>query len=287
MSSPRTSWTGTTCRPSTADPCASTSRRCTATSRSSGWTRSRSSTASSPATGSNRATTSTAGSGSRTVVTTSRQADVERAPTSADATTDVLDAPVVRFDRVERVVHWCNATLFGVLMLTGAALYAGPISTLVGRRELVRTIHVYSGLALPVPLLVGLCLRAGRQLRADVRAEPLDPRRLALAVLVGPRHARAARQVQPGAEAERDVRRRGDRGHARDGVDHELVQPVPHRLPHRRGVRARLVRAGAVAGRHRSRVARVLRPRRPPRHDRRVRDRVVGPAPPAPLVRGA
>jgi formate dehydrogenase subunit gamma len=75
---------------------------------------------------------------------------------------------VARFDRVERVVHWCNATLFGVLLFTGAALYAGPISTLVNRRELVRTVHVYTGLALPIPLLVALCLRAGRQLRADM-----------------------------------------------------------------------------------------------------------------------
>ncbi len=46
-------------------------------------------------------------------------------------------------------MHWVNATLFGVLMLTGAALYAGPISTLVGNREVVRTLHVYSGLLLP------------------------------------------------------------------------------------------------------------------------------------------
>ena len=44
---------------------------------------------------------------------------------------------------VERTLHWVNATLFGILMLTGAALYAGPVSTLVGNREVVRTIHVY------------------------------------------------------------------------------------------------------------------------------------------------
>ena len=37
-----------------------------------------------------------------------------------------------RFDRVERVVHWCNATLFLVLLFTGASLYVGPLSTLVG-----------------------------------------------------------------------------------------------------------------------------------------------------------
>jgi formate dehydrogenase subunit gamma len=78
------------------------------------------------------------------------------------------DAPLLRFDRVERTVHWVNATLFGVLMLTGAALYAGPVSTLVGHRELVRTIHVYSGLALPIPLLVGILGRRGARLRADL-----------------------------------------------------------------------------------------------------------------------
>jgi formate dehydrogenase subunit gamma len=75
---------------------------------------------------------------------------------------------LLRFDRVERVVHWTTATLFGVLMLTGAALYAGPISTVVGRRDLVRTIHVVAGLALPVPIVVGLLGAWGRRLRADV-----------------------------------------------------------------------------------------------------------------------
>ena len=43
------------------------------------------------------------------------------------------ERPLLRFDRVERTLHWVNATLFGILMLTGAALYAGPISTLVGK----------------------------------------------------------------------------------------------------------------------------------------------------------
>ena len=75
---------------------------------------------------------------------------------------------LARFDRVERVVHWTVASLFGVLMLTGAALYAGPISTLVGRRDLVRTIHVVAGLALPAPLVVGIIGRWGRRLRDDL-----------------------------------------------------------------------------------------------------------------------
>jgi formate dehydrogenase subunit gamma len=73
-----------------------------------------------------------------------------------------------RFDRVERVVHWCNATLFLVLLATGASLYLAPLSTIVAHRHLVKTIHVYSGLLLPVPLLAGLLLPGGRQLRRDI-----------------------------------------------------------------------------------------------------------------------
>lgn len=78
-------------------------------------------------------------------------------------------AELERFDRVERLAHWTTAALFGVLMLTGAALYAGPISTLVGQRYLVRTVHAGAGLILPLPLLIGLAGRWGRSLRRDVR----------------------------------------------------------------------------------------------------------------------
>ncbi len=45
---------------------------------------------------------------------------------------------IPRFDRVERTAHWTTAALFGVLMLTGAVLYAGPFSAMFGRRELFR-----------------------------------------------------------------------------------------------------------------------------------------------------
>src|SRR5215212_8625292 len=78
------------------------------------------------------------------------------------------EPPLLRFDRVERTVHWVNATLFGVLMLTGAALYAGPISTLVGNRELVRSVHVWTGVLLPLPLVLGVLGRRGRRLRTDL-----------------------------------------------------------------------------------------------------------------------
>jgi formate dehydrogenase subunit gamma len=77
-------------------------------------------------------------------------------------------AELLRFDRVERAAHWATASLFGVLMLSGAALYAGPVSTAVGQRELVRLVHVTAGLALPVPLLVAALGRWGRRLRRDL-----------------------------------------------------------------------------------------------------------------------
>lgn len=80
------------------------------------------------------------------------------------------DAGLVRFDRVERTVHWVNATLFAVLILTGAALYFTPLMALVGRRELVEQVHLYVGLALPVPLLLGLAGVWGGALRRDVGA---------------------------------------------------------------------------------------------------------------------
>ena len=78
------------------------------------------------------------------------------------------EPPLLRFDRRERTLHWVNATLFGILMLTGAALYAGPVSALVGNREVVRTIHVYSGILLPVPLLLSVLGRRGTRLRTDL-----------------------------------------------------------------------------------------------------------------------
>lgn len=76
---------------------------------------------------------------------------------------------VVRFDRTERWLHWANATLFLVLLATGMTLYVGPLSALVGRRVLVKDVHVISGLLLPVPLVVAYAGRWRSGLRRDVR----------------------------------------------------------------------------------------------------------------------
>jgi formate dehydrogenase subunit gamma len=91
------------------------------------------------------------------------------------ATTRPPDAPPARsawldrFDRVERAVHWVNAALILVLVVTGATLYLQPLGQAIGRRALVQDIHVYCGLALPIPLLLAVAGPWGRSLRRDLR----------------------------------------------------------------------------------------------------------------------
>lgn len=74
-----------------------------------------------------------------------------------------------RFALVERVLHWVNALLFAIVMTTAAILYVGPLSVIVGRRPLVRNLHVYTGLLLPVPWLVAFVGRWRGPLVDDVR----------------------------------------------------------------------------------------------------------------------
>jgi formate dehydrogenase subunit gamma len=54
----------------------------------------------------------------------------------------------------------------GVVMVTAAVLYIGPLSVAVGQRALVADLHIYSGIALPVPFLLGYLDSA---FRADVK----------------------------------------------------------------------------------------------------------------------
>lgn len=74
-----------------------------------------------------------------------------------------------RFTPSVRAVHWANAALFMVLFATASALYIGPISTVVGRRTTVKTVHVVAGFLLPVPLLVGYAGPWRAAVRAEVR----------------------------------------------------------------------------------------------------------------------
>jgi formate dehydrogenase subunit gamma len=76
---------------------------------------------------------------------------------------------VLRFDRVQRAAHWANALLFGILMVTALLLYFPGLSGIVGRRALVVNIHVWTGIALPLPILVSLLGPWGARMRRDLR----------------------------------------------------------------------------------------------------------------------
>lgn len=77
---------------------------------------------------------------------------------------------LTRFGPGARRLHWVNAVLFVVLMVTAAILYVGALSALVGRRELVRIVHVAAGLALPAPLVVSLLGHRREEVGAEVRS---------------------------------------------------------------------------------------------------------------------
>jgi len=88
-------------------------------------------------------------------------------PPDEAGTPTTFGGSVVRFHGAERMLHWGIAALFGICMLTAAALYFDPFAALVGRRATVKTLHVYAGLAIPA-VLVGMGIgRWGRPFRAD------------------------------------------------------------------------------------------------------------------------
>ncbi len=74
----------------------------------------------------------------------------------------------LRFDRVERLVHWTIAALFGVLLVTGSALYFGSLFGVVLNRHTIQWIHLWAGLVLPAPLVAALLGPWGRRMRRDV-----------------------------------------------------------------------------------------------------------------------
>ncbi|MGH8979864.1 MAG: cytochrome b/b6 domain-containing protein [Acidimicrobiales bacterium] len=91
------------------------------------------------------------------------------ARTGAHPAADRHAGRVLRFDRVQRGAHWANALLFGIVIATALPLYFSSIERLVGRHVLVEEIHVWAGIALPVPIVVSLLGPWGKRMRRDVR----------------------------------------------------------------------------------------------------------------------
>ena len=78
------------------------------------------------------------------------------------ATRPAKRVDLLRFTLGERAVHWLTALLTLICMATAAVLYLGALSVAVGHRQIVETIHIYCGYALPAPMILGLALRAYR-----------------------------------------------------------------------------------------------------------------------------
>jgi len=86
----------------------------------------------------------------------------------------LLDTPpearLARFTRAERALHWATATVVLICAITGMFLYIGPLSALVSRRALLKDIHVYAGLSMPIPLAAAYAGRWRTAVRDDVRS---------------------------------------------------------------------------------------------------------------------
>lgn len=85
------------------------------------------------------------------------------------ATARARTVRILRFDPVQRVVHWTNAALFFVLIVTAIPLYFGSLFGVVLPRHTIEQIHLWTGLSLPLPILVSLVGSWGRGMRSDMR----------------------------------------------------------------------------------------------------------------------
>lgn len=85
--------------------------------------------------------------------------------------TDMAEPVYVRrFSVTERVAHWINASAFFLLLATGLLLYVPPLSDAVGRRGLVKAIHLYVAIGWVVALAV-VWLRGDRHGLRETRRE--------------------------------------------------------------------------------------------------------------------
>jgi len=81
-------------------------------------------------------------------------------------------ARLARFSRTERALHWVHASAFLVLLASGLCLYLPSLAELVGRRPLLKDIHVYTAVAWITAL--ALILLAGDRRRLLATAREID-----------------------------------------------------------------------------------------------------------------
>jgi formate dehydrogenase subunit gamma len=76
---------------------------------------------------------------------------------------------IPRFTRAERALHWATGLAVLTCAVTGFVLYVGWPPALIGRRTLLRDVHVVAGVLMPVPLVLAYAGRWRAAVRADVR----------------------------------------------------------------------------------------------------------------------
>lgn len=75
---------------------------------------------------------------------------------------------ILRFDRVQIVTHWLNAAIFTVLIATAIPLYFGSFFGIVLHRHVVQLVHLWTGLAWPLPIIISLLGPWGARMRSDL-----------------------------------------------------------------------------------------------------------------------
>jgi formate dehydrogenase subunit gamma len=84
-----------------------------------------------------------------------------------------------RFSATERTLHWVHATAFVVLLLTGLCLYLPSLAELVGRRPLLKELHIYTAVGWAIAIVFVVVFGDRRELRAAVREiDHLEPGRM-------------------------------------------------------------------------------------------------------------
>lgn len=82
---------------------------------------------------------------------------------------------VRRFGATERLVHWVHASAFLALLATGLVLWLPALATAIGRRPLVKGIHLWVALAWALALVAVVVLGNRKALRDAWReAESID-----------------------------------------------------------------------------------------------------------------
>ncbi len=81
---------------------------------------------------------------------------------------------VQRFSRAERLLHWVNALGFFFLLATGLILYLPSLSVLVARRQLIQSLHFWTGVGWLAALTAVVVLGGRRMLRTARELESFD-----------------------------------------------------------------------------------------------------------------